>query len=175
VRVALGRKGDYAVRAVIDLARHWERGRRKTREIAEEMDIPPRYLAQILATLVHHGLLTAVAGPDGGYALANEPSSTSLLEVVEAVEGPIALEECVLRGGPCDWTNACPLHPAWVRAQSALVDELRATTFDELARIDDQLEAGTYGLPTAAPAHPKQRSRRGARTEAARALAGDGS
>src|SRR5690606_33444564 len=100
VQVTLGRKGDYTVRAVLNLARHYGAGRRKSREIAAEMDIPERYLPQILANLVRHGLLVAVAGPDGGYALARDPGDITLFEVVEVAEGPIALESCVLRGGP---------------------------------------------------------------------------
>ncbi|MHC4067293.1 MAG: RrF2 family transcriptional regulator, partial [Planctomycetota bacterium] len=69
MRVALGRKADYSVRAVLDLASHFGRGRRKAREIATVMDIPERYLGQILADLVRADLLSAVAGPDGGYSL----------------------------------------------------------------------------------------------------------
>jgi len=164
VHVALGRKGDYAVRAMLDLARHHGRGRRKAREIASEMDIPVRYLPQILAILVRQRLLAAVAGREGGYALARAPQSISLLDVVEAAEGPIALDECVLRGGPCDWTNACPLHATWSRAQSALIDELRTTTFAELARIDAEIEKGDYELPAEAPPHPTPAPRGGVRS-----------
>jgi Rrf2 family protein len=163
VRVALGRKGDYAVRAVLDLARHHGCGRRKAREIASEMDVPARYLPQILADLVRGGLLSAVAGPEGGYALAREPAFVTLLEVVEAAEGSIVLDECVLRGGPCDWTNACPLHGAWSRAQSALSEELRNTTFDELASVDARIEGGAYALPDGPPAHRRPTPRRGLR------------
>lgn len=161
MRVALGRKGDYAVRAVLDLARHQGQGRRKAREIAEDMDIPARYLPQILAALVRSKFLIAVAGPEGGYALAREPAKISLLEVVEAAEGPIALDRCVLRGGSCDWTGACPLHATWSHAQAALSAELRATTFEELARVDAELTAGSYELPADAPAHMNRTPRRG--------------
>ena len=105
MRAVLGRKGDYSVRAVLDLASHTEQGRRKAREIATTMDIPERYLGQILANLVREGLLVAVAGPDGGYELAREPEEITLLEVVEASEGSIGLDECVLKGGLCDWSR----------------------------------------------------------------------
>lgn len=163
MRVALGRKGDYAIRAVLDLARHHGDGRRKAREIASEMDIPARYLPQILAILVRAKLLIAVAGRKGGYALARDPQTISLLEVVEAAEGPVDREECVLRGGPCDWEQACPVHQAWSRAQKAFVDQLRATTFAELARIDESIQAGTYELPSDAPPHPTLPPRQGIR------------
>lgn len=161
MQIALGRRGDYAVRAVLALARSYGQGRRKAREIAEEMDIPERYLPQILAPFVRKRMLTAVAGPDGGYELARPPGSISLLEVVETAEGQIASERCVLRGGPCDWENACPLHYPWNRAQIALALQLQATTFEELARSDEAIEIGaSVSVP---PVHAKAIPRRGVR------------
>lgn len=162
MQIALGRKGDYAVRAVLDLARHAGTGRRKSREIAEVMDIPERYLPQILALLVRHRLLIATAGPDGGYELARPPADITLLEVVEAAEGPIANTECLLRGGPCDWEHACPLHHPWSRAQSALTGQLRQTTFAELAASDEALEAGLEPVSVPPPTVART-ARRGVR------------
>lgn len=162
MQIALSRKGDYAVRAVLDLARHAGTGRRKSREIAEVMDIPERYLPQILALLVRHGLLVATAGPDGGYELARPPAKITLLEVVEAAEGPVANTECLLRGGPCDWEHACPLHAPWSRAQSALTAQLRRTTFAELAASDKALEAGLEPVSAPPPTAPRA-PRRGVR------------
>jgi Rrf2 family protein len=149
------------VRAVLDLARHHDE-RRKSREIAREMDIPARYLTQILANLVQHGLLDAVAGPTGGYTLARPPENISLLEVVEAAEGPIKLEQCVLRGGPCNWEDVCPVHIPWARAQNALAAQLAATSFADLVRSAAEIDGGAYVIPADAPAHgmPTPRLRR---------------
>ncbi len=163
MQIALGRKGDYAVRAMLELARHHGQGRRKAREIAAVMDIPERYLPQILALLVRHRLLVATAGPDGGYELARKPGEITLLEVVEAAEGPLATDVCLLRGGPCDWEHVCPLHTPWSRAQEALADQLRGTTFQELADADADLEAGRVAAPET-PAHRRAVTRRGQRS-----------
>ncbi len=163
MRLTLGRKGDYAVRAVLDLARHWEQGRRKSREIATAMEIPERYIGQILAELVRGGVLVAMAGPDGGYALGRPPREVSLLEVVEASEGAVALEACVLTGGPCDWIHVCPVHETWSRAQRAFMNELSTTTFADLAAIDAAIEAGEYQLPAGISLHRKQTGRKGQR------------
>ncbi len=160
MKVALGRKGDYSVRAVLDVAKNSEAGRRKAREIAASMEIPDRYLTQILAHLVSEGLLNAVAGPDGGYSLARSPEAITLLEVVEAAEGRILLDECVLRGGPCEWEEVCPVHTPWVRAQNALIAELSKTTFADLTGFAGDIEAGTYEVPEGSLPHPK-RTRRG--------------
>ena len=148
MRIALGRRGDYSVRAVLDLARHYGSGRRKTREIASAMDIPELYLPQLLASLVRVGLLRAVAGPDGGYTLSRDPQTITLLEVVESAEGPVRATQCLLRGGPCDWDEVCPMHRSWSRAQDALVGELERTTFGDLAREDEAIEQHRYlGAP----------------------------
>lgn len=152
MQASLGRKGDYSVRAALFLANHHGE-RMKAREIAEAMDISSRYLKQILADLVQKGLLTAMAGPTGGYCLARPPEEITLLEVVEAAEGAITLDHCVLRGGPCSWEASCPIHIPWARAQNAMAEHLAATTFAELADASAQVDAGTYQLAEDTPPH----------------------
>ena len=137
MKIALGQRGDYAVRAVVALAAAGER--RKAREIAAQMQIPQKFLPQILGSLIHAGLLTSVAGPDGGYSLARPAGAISLLEVIEAVEGPVVSEKCVLRGGPCHWDTRCAVHSSWSAAQEALVSKLRRTSFADLRREDRRL------------------------------------
>lgn len=164
MQVTLGRKGDYSVRAVLDVARHSDEGKRKAREIAAEMEIPQPYVAQVLADLVRNGILIAVAGPAGGYSLSRPASEITLLEVTEAAEGPTTLESCVLRGGPCDWLSVCPVHETWWRAQKALTDSLAATTFADMVTIDEAIEENTYQLPPDVLRHPVNTERRGIRT-----------
>ncbi|HEX6222754.1 MAG TPA: Rrf2 family transcriptional regulator [Acidimicrobiia bacterium] len=159
MQAVLGRKGDYSVRAMLQLVRG--DGRQKARAIAREMDIPDRYVTQILANLVNHELLVATAGREGGYELARDPEAISLLEVVEAAEGPVRLERCVLRGGSCEWRDACPVHEAWLRAQSAMIRELAGTSFADLARIDAEISADSHRPSDDGPAHPEPTDRRG--------------
>ncbi len=162
MQIALGRRGDYAVRSMIALARAHGTGRRKARQIAELMDIPERFLPQVVAPLVRGGLVIATAGPDGGYALARPPQEITLLDVVEASEGPVSGSRCLLQGGPCDWEQVCPAHYAWSRAHAALSRELRRTTLKELADNDARIEAGTFEVPEE-PLHPESVERRGLR------------
>lgn len=136
MRVRLSRKGDYAVRAMLHLARHEGEGRCKTRDIAQEMDIPESYLPQILAELVGAGLVVSQAGRDGGYALAAPAAQIHLLEVIEVMEGPVELAQCVITGGPCHWDNECAIHRFWSAAQEAFRDQLRSTTFADIAGVD---------------------------------------
>lgn len=163
MKVTLGRRGDYAVRAMLNVARHSPQ-RRKARQIVAEMDLPERYATQILGTLVNSGLLEAQAGPEGGYTLGRPAAEISLLEVVEVAEGPVTLDQCTLRGGPCDWIASCPVHASWAAAQEAFTHRLQRTSFAELAAADAALEAGealTGDLPHQIPV-----VRRGVRPEA---------
>lgn len=132
VKIELGQKGDYAVRSVLALAR--ARRRLKAREIAAEMHLPEKFLPQVLATLIKAGIVNSVAGPGGGYDLTRPPKDISLLEVIEAAEGPARSEKCVLRGGPCQLDGTCAVHDAWFSAQSALTAKLGRTNFADLRR-----------------------------------------
>ncbi len=134
MKIALGKKGNYAVRAVLDLSMHHRSGRRKAHEIATSMRIPENYLARILADLVRSGLISATAGRDGGYELQRPPSQICLLDVDDAAEGAIELKECVLRGIPCGEDGPCAVHDAWSGAQDAMTRQLRKTTFAEIVQ-----------------------------------------
>lgn len=159
--VTLGKHGDYAVRAAIDLARHWEGEPRKAREIAASMDIPHGFLKRILAELVSQGLLTSTAGPNGGYRLTRPPQDITLLDIVEPAERLLSPDKCILRGGPCDWSDFCPIHDTWCLAQKAFADTLDAANLDQLARIDHDIEHDVHTPVN--PAHVNKMTRRGIR------------
>ena len=161
MQITLTQSGDYAVRAVLAIARHGRHRLLKAREIAEEMDIPSSYLAQILSSLVHGQVLHAVAGPSGGYRLAVTPETLSLLDVIRVIEGPVERERCVLRGGPCDWEALCPLHPIWHDIEQVTVERLKSTTFDQLVLMDRAIETGAAPIPR--ESHGRTVPRRGRR------------
>jgi Rrf2 family protein len=133
MQLNLMRKSDYSILAMIYVARRDGDGLSQARQIAAEMDIPYKFLTQILANLVAEGLLEATRGPAGGYRLARPGAQITLLDVVEAAEGPAAVTDCALREGPCEVAQPCAVHDTWVRAQGALARELASTTLAELA------------------------------------------
>lgn len=161
MQLSLKRKGDYAVRAMISVGRRYEKDLRQARQISMEMHIPYKTLTLILAELVAEELLVATHGPTGGYRLARPPGDISLLDIVEAAEGPATFDHCVLRDGPCDWEETCPVHDTWARTQDALIRELAATSLEEITAIDAAIEAGSY-LPEA-PSHSRPTERHGTR------------
>jgi Rrf2 family protein len=150
--LALTRRGDYAVRAALCLARWGADGRYvKIREVAQAMALPASYTPQVLRLLADAGLAEARAGRDGGYRLIRPPGEIPLLAVVEAAEGAFTLERCILRGGPCHWEQACAVHAAWSAAVQACRDSLRRTTLADLAAADARLEAGRGALGRGLP------------------------
>lgn len=148
VNMTLSKRGDYVVRSALSLARAYPSGEaRKIREVVAEMGVPQTFASQILADLVRAGLATSKAGKDGGYRLASPPEQVSLVEVVEAGEGPLRAERCALGEGPCRWDAVCPLHETWRSATEALREVLRSTSLADLVRRDEDLEAGQVGRP----------------------------
>lgn len=135
------RQADYAVRAVMYLAQLGPEQRAATSQIAQEQQIPPSFLAKIVSQLSVAGLLQTSRGARGGVSLARTPEEISLLEVVEAIDGPILLNECVAGNGACTFGDDCRMRPIWCDAQAELVDRLRMTTFGSI------LEPETAALP----------------------------
>lgn len=126
------RQADYAVRAVTYLARLGPDQRAATSVIAQEQQIPPSFLAKIVSQLSVAGLLNTSRGARGGVSLARPPEEITLLDVVEAIDGPIMLNECVGEYGICVFSEDCPIRPIWCDAQIELVSKLKSTTFDKV-------------------------------------------
>ena len=136
----LTRRGDYAIRAALYLAEAWDGdGLCRIRDVASAMRLPLSYTPQILGLLSQAGLAAAKAGPGGGYRLTRDPSTISVLDVVEAAEGGLISTTCILRGGPCHWENACAVHATWAVASEAFRDRLRSTSLADIAATDREL------------------------------------
>lgn len=128
------RQADYAIRAVRYLSKQEPEKRTATSTVAREMKIPPSFLAKIISQLSIAGLLNTSRGARGGVSLAHLPSEISLLDVVEAIDGPIYLNDCVANPGKCEFIDECAMHPIWAEAQEVLVRRLKDTTFDKLKK-----------------------------------------
>ncbi|HKJ26387.1 MAG TPA: Rrf2 family transcriptional regulator [Anaerolineales bacterium] len=124
------RQADYAVRAVMYLAQLGSNEKASTSQIAEEKDIPLSFLAKIIAQLSVAGLLQTMRGARGGVTLARQAEEISLLEVVEAIDGPILINECVNDSYDCS-QHGCPMRSIWQEAQADLISRFKNTTFDQ--------------------------------------------
>lgn len=134
MRLELTRRADYAVRAMISLARNG--GLYSGSRIAAEMDIPPRFVAQVMGDLVQAGLVSARTGRSGGYRLAHPPSAISILAIVEAVEGDARRRTCVLRSAPCQRDGVCDVHEIFTAAQDALLNRLAEASLATVIEAD---------------------------------------
>jgi Rrf2 family protein len=126
------RQADYALRAMIYLARLEPNQRAATSQIAEVQHIPPSFLAKIISQLSIAGLIHTSRGARGGVSMARPPEDISILEVVEAIDGPIALNECTAASGNCQFGDDCPMRPIWCNTQDELIEKLRHTTFAQI-------------------------------------------
>jgi Rrf2 family protein len=101
-------------------------------EIGEAQDIPESFLAKILQSLVRSGLALSQRGAHGGFALARPAATITMQDVIEAVDGPISLNLCVLSPEDCVRSDSCLVHCAWLRAQDRLMDVLGTVTLESL-------------------------------------------
>lgn len=132
MRLELTKRGDYAVRAMLALARGSGNGLLSARRISDAMVIPVRFLPQVLGDLQRAGLVEAAPGRAGGYRLARPAAEVTLLDVVEAVEGDSRRRTCVLRGGPCGLDGHCDVHDVFFAAQDAMLATLGAARLADL-------------------------------------------
>lgn len=144
MRLELTKRGDYAVRAMIALARTGD-GLLSVRAIADEMAIPPRFLPQVMADLVRGDLVESVTGRSGGYRLSAAAADISLLRIVEAAEGTSRRETCVLRGGPCGRDGRCSVHEAFRAAEEAMIGALDSVSLAD-ASDGPLVASGSHGL-----------------------------
>jgi Rrf2 family protein len=119
--VLVTREADYAIRCVLEVARH---GRISAAQVAQIQHISPTFLGKIVQSLAKAGILTTRRGVGGGVSLAVPADEISLLRVIEAIEGPLALNECLTTAPQCPQVEHCPAYPFLCHAQEALRDIL---------------------------------------------------
>lgn len=130
----LTRKGEYAIRGILYLARQPQGKVSLVGDIAVAADVPKTFLAKILQDFVKVGLVTSSRGTGGGFMLARPADRITLREVVEAVEGPIMPNRCLIGAGVCERDGSCRVHPVWERVRAQTVAILEGITIEELAR-----------------------------------------
>jgi Rrf2 family protein len=144
----ISRKIDYAIRAMIHLATIPEGTVVPFREIGRQMDVPEDFLAKILKTLVDQGIVRSTRGPHGGYKLARPAGTISVLEIIQAAEGPIAINVCLDDDDACGRQPICNMSAVWREGQERMLDVFRQTSLSSLADRPVRVEAVPVNLPT---------------------------
>ncbi|HUW66067.1 MAG TPA: Rrf2 family transcriptional regulator [Spirochaetia bacterium] len=126
---------DYAVRSVLYLATLPKGTMVEAGEIAAAQCVPLRFLLKIFRSLASVGIVGSQRGPGGGYVLLRDPAEITLLNIFEAVEGPVAINHCLMDGDFCSRHAAdyCPVRKALGSVQQVLADELSRYTIASLA------------------------------------------
>ncbi len=128
----ISRKIDYAIRAMIHLASIPEGTVVPFREIGRQMDVPEDFLAKILKTLVDQGIVRSTRGPHGGYKLARTADSINVLEIIQAAEGPVAINVCLDDDDACSRQPICAMSAVWRDGQDRMLDVFRRTNLSTL-------------------------------------------
>jgi Rrf2 family cysteine metabolism transcriptional repressor len=139
----LSTKGEYASRAMLELALRFEDGPLHIRDISAAQGIPERFLEQILLHLKRAGYLRSRKGPKGGYSLSKPPSRISVAEVIRVIDGPLAPIECVsvTAREVCPYERRCGLKSLWKEVRDAVAVILERTTFADLVERTKAIRA----------------------------------
>lgn len=138
----LSRHAQYAIRTILDLADH---ARARSADVARRQGIPVSYMAKIVADLGRAGMLRTYRGTGGGVGLARPVSGMTLFDVIEAAEGPLALNLCIAHGD-CPCAQPCPVRGALARLHATVERDLRAILISDLLHMaSDEIKSAQGG------------------------------
>ncbi len=140
----LSTKGEYASRAMLELARNYDQRPLHIRDISKLQSIPQRFLEQILLQLKRAGYLRSRKGPDGGYYLSKPPGEITVAEVIRVMDGPLAPIDCVSVTAHeiCPHEKSCSLMWLWKDVRDAVAEILEKTTLADLVNHPAAVRAG---------------------------------
>ncbi len=154
----ISRRIEYGTRAMVYLASLPDGITTSFREIAKKMVIPEDFLAKILKTLVKAKLVKSTRGSHGGYSLARPAKDVSFLEIIEAVEGPVAVNLCTSpTHDGCEFVGRCTMMSVWQEGQNQMVELYRKTRLDRLAMRSFRFESPVLKAIERASATPSTR------------------
>jgi Rrf2 family protein len=130
----LTRKGEYAIRGIVFLAKQPAGKVVLVSEVAEATGVSHSFLAKIFQSFAKLGLVNSFRGTGGGFLLGRPASRITLRQVVEAVEGPIIPNRCLTEEGSCNREAECTVHPIWRKIQGEIASILDAVTLEDLAK-----------------------------------------
>ncbi len=141
--IKLSTKGRYGTRLMLNLALHYNAGQEPVilKNVSKEEDISIRYLEQIIIPLKLSKLVKSIRGAGGGYILTLPPSKIRMIEIIEALEGPIALVDCVDDLDHCERSPNCATYEAWKEATDLLKDYFSKTTLQNLVERTQKIKA----------------------------------
>ncbi len=132
--VMFSRGCEYALQAMLYLATQQANKPVFQREISQALKIPTHFLGKILQALVRNRLVVSTKGKGGGFTLGREPSKIAIKEIIQAIDGPVFLDGCVLGFPGCSDDSPCPLHGQWKEIKSRITETLLDKNVEQLSR-----------------------------------------
>ncbi|MDX1699146.1 MAG: Rrf2 family transcriptional regulator [Melioribacteraceae bacterium] len=125
--------GEYAIRAILFLARQSEDALVMSSEVAKKEEIPSHYLAKILQRMAKYGYVDSYKGRGGGFKITKLALDSSILEIVERIEGPVITLKCVTGLKECSDEHPCPLHDEWSELRDRIHNLISSKSVREVA------------------------------------------
>jgi Rrf2 family protein len=144
------RRVDYGLRAVIYLSGQDPARCCSIAEIAKQQGVPRKFLEKIIQDLIRAGLIKSKRGSSGGYQLARTPEQISFCDVIEAIEGPVAVNICMDQHSSCDQMPRCTMIGVWSEVQNRITEVLSRTTIAALRQSPCREFIGAGTLSSAA-------------------------
>ncbi len=132
--MVITRATEYAIRTVIFLAQQPKDEIVLKKDICRTQEVTPAFLTKILQPLIKSGIVSSQRGVGGGFLLAKNPSEITLLDILQAEEGPLKLNHCLVDDGSCSRDEHCPAHDVWNEAQNEMIRVLQNYSVAELVR-----------------------------------------
>ena len=136
----------YGIRAMVELARHYDRGALRLKSIAQRQDISVKYLEHLMAILKAAGLVISIRGAKGGYVLPRPPEEITLDECFNCLEGPVVTVECVANDNYCTKQLDCAAHGVWVQMDRAIHAFLESQSLYSLAEKSKKTKVINYNI-----------------------------
>ena len=129
-------KSRYGVAAMVDIAQHFGKGPVALRSVAERQQVSEHYLEQLMSNLRNAGFVRSIRGAQGGYVLNREPKDITTAEIMEVLEGPVEISDC-LDENTCSNIDCCATRGLWARIKESIDSVLESTTLQDL--VDDYI------------------------------------
>lgn len=129
----LSAKSRYALRLLIDIALHSGAARPRTiRQMSESQQISEKFISRLVVPMRKSGMIVSVRGVQGGFLLGREPGAITLLDIVENLDGPVSIVDCVTDRDSCPRSGACMARGAWSKVNRSLKDALAGVTLADV-------------------------------------------
>ncbi|MDX1763085.1 MAG: Rrf2 family transcriptional regulator [bacterium] len=142
----LSTRGRYGARFMLDLALHFGQGPVMLKDVSFRQEISIKYLEQLVTPLRLAGLVKSTRGPHGGYHLTRAPDEITLCEIVDILEGPQVLSDCLSDEEACSRSSTCVTHEIWGEVNTMVIEKLMSISLQKMAERQRELESSNAAM-----------------------------